>query len=637
MKKLFFIPNKHKTIPSWVILVTDMIIVLLSIGLVLILRVNFKKPAEFELNQILTIFGVILCVRLIFFLLFKIHTSLLRYTGTKDITRIFAVNLFGSIIICIGNLIFFYLINKTFLVPFSIIILEFIISTFIIIFYRLFTKIIYFEFINTPKEKKDVIIYGAGELGFTTKRSIYQDISNKYNVIGFVDDDPKKVGKKIDNLTIYSFKELKKLLETKSIAHVIIAIKNFPLSKSSKVTEMCLEYKTKVLVVPPVDRWINGQLSFKQIKKIKIEEFLERDPIKLDENVIRKDLLNKTILITGAAGSIGSEIVHQVMKYDFKNLILIDNAESPMFYLELSLDDFYQRKPFVMYMGDICDAQFMESIFTKHKPDVVYHAAAYKHVPIMEKNPLQAIKVNVHGTKILADLSIKYEIKKFIMISTDKAVNPTNIMGASKRIAEIYVQSLGKKYNTCKFITTRFGNVLGSNGSIIPILKKQIDEGGPITITHPEITRYFMTISEACELVLHAGAMSNGSEIYIFDMGNSIKILDLAKKMVLLSGLELGRDIQITFTGLRPGEKLHEELLNNNENTIVTKHKKIKIAKVIEYDFDTINEHINTLINMIYIDNDFAVVNQMKQIVPEFKSQNSVYEELDIEFQNHDN
>ncbi|MDD3280536.1 MAG: nucleoside-diphosphate sugar epimerase/dehydratase [Bacteroidales bacterium] len=629
MKKLFFIPNKHKTIPSWVILVTDMIIVLLSIGLVLILRVNFKKPAEFELNQILTIFGVILCVRLIFFLLFKIHTSLLRYTGTKDITRIFAVNLFGSIIICIGNLIFFYLINKTFLVPFSIIILEFIISTFIIIFYRLFTKIIYFEFINTPKEKKDVIIYGAGELGFTTKRSIYQDISNKYNVIGFVDDDPKKVGKKIDNLTIYSFKELKKLLETKSIAHVIIAIKNFPLSKSSKVTEMCLEYKTKVLVVPPVDRWINGQLSFKQIKKIKIEEFLERDPIKLDENVIRKDLLNKTILITGAAGSIGSEIVHQVMKYDFKNLILIDNAESPMFYLELSLDDFYQRKPFVMYMGDICDAQFMESIFAKHKPDVVYHAAAYKHVPIMEKNPLQAIKVNVHGTKILADLSIKYEIKKFIMISTDKAVNPTNIMGASKRIAEIYVQSLGKKYNTCKFITTRFGNVLGSNGSIIPILKKQIDEGGPITITHPEITRYFMTISEACELVLHAGAMSNGSEIYIFDMGNSIKILDLAKKMVLLSGLELGRDIQITFTGLRPGEKLHEELLNNNENTIVTKHKKIKIAKVIEYDFDTINEHINTLINMIYIDNDFAVVNQMKQIVPEFKSQNSIYMTLD--------
>lgn len=629
MKRLILIPNKHKTIPSWVILITDMIIVLLSIGLVMILRVNFKKPAEFDIHQILTIFGVILCIRFIFFLLFKIHASLLRYTGTKDITRIFAVNLFGSIIICIGNLFFFYLINKTFLVPFSIIILEFIISTFIIIFYRLFTKILYFEYINTPKEKKDVIIYGAGELGFTTKRSIYQDISNKYNVIGFIDDDPKKVGKKIDNLTIYSFKELKKLLETKSIAHVIIAIKNFPLSKSSKVTEMCLEYKTKVLVVPPVDRWINGQLSFKQIKKIKIEEFLEREPIKLDENVIRKDLLNKTILITGAAGSIGSEIVHQVMKYDFKNIILIDNAESPMFYLELSLIDYYQRKPFVMFIGDICDVQFMDNIFTKYKPDVVYHAAAYKHVPIMEKNPLQAIKVNVLGTKILSDLSIKYGVNKFIMISTDKAVNPTNIMGASKRIAEIYVQSLGKKYNTCKFITTRFGNVLGSNGSIIPILKKQIDEGGPITITHPEITRYFMTISEACELVLHAGAMSNGSEIYIFDMGNSIKILDLAKKMVLLSGLELGRDIQITFTGLRPGEKLHEELLNNNENTIVTKHKKIKIAKVIEYDFDTINERINKLINMIYIDNDFAVVNQMKQIVPEFKSQNSIYMTLD--------
>jgi len=444
-----------------------------------------------------------------------------------------------------------------------------------------------------------------------------------------VDDDPKKVGKKIDNLTIYSFKDLKKLLERKSIAHVIIAIKDLPLAKSSQITEMCLEYKTKVLVVPPVDRWINGQLSFKQIKKIKIEEFLEREPIHLDGHVVRKDLLNKTILITGAAGSIGSEIVHQVMKYDFKHLIMIDNAESPMFYLEMSLSDSYQRKSYESYIGDICDKTFMENIFQKYKPDVVYHAAAYKHVPLMEKNPMQAVKVNILGTKVLADLSVKYDVKKFIMISTDKAVNPTNVMGASKRIAEIYVQSFGEKYDKCKFITTRFGNVLGSNGSIVPILKKQIDEGGPITITHPEITRYFMTISEACELVLHAGAMSNGSEIYIFDMGSSIKILNLAKKMVLLSGLELGKDIQIVFTGLRPGEKLHEELLNNNENTIVTKHQKIKIAKVIKYDFDIIKTDIDKLIEMIYEENDFAIVKKMKKIIPEFKSQNSVYMTLD--------
>ena len=629
MKKLFPLSTKNNTAPSWVILFIDLIIVAFSIALVMILRMNFKVPATLKYSQMLVIFGVILGVRFILFLIFKTHASLLRYTGTKDISKIFVVNFLGSVIICLGNLFFYYFVNQSFLVPFSIIILEFIVSTFMIIFYRLFTKIIYFEFINTPKSKKDVIIYGAGELGFTTKRSIYQDISNKYNVIGFVDDDPKKIGKKIDNLTIYSFKDLKKLLETKSIAHVIIAIKDLPQSKSSDLTEMCLEYKTKVLLVPPVDRWINGQLSFKQIKKIKIEEFLEREPIRLDGNVIRKDLLNQIVLITGAAGSIGSEIVHQVMKYDFKQLILIDNAESPMFFLEMSLSDVFQRKPYITFIGDICDQTFMETIFKKYKPDVVYHAAAYKHVPLMENNPIQAVKVNVLGTKILADLSIKCGVNKFIMVSTDKAVNPTNVMGASKRIAEIYVQSLGKKYNSCKFITTRFGNVLGSNGSIIPILKKQIDEGGPITITHPEITRYFMTISEACELVLHAGAMSNGSEIYIFDMGNSIKILDLAKKMVLLSGLELGRDIQIVFTGLRPGEKLHEELLNNNENTIVTKHQKIKIAKVIEYDFDVINEHINKLIDMIYVDNDFAVVNQMKQIVPEFKSQNSVYMALD--------
>ncbi|HQB20700.1 MAG TPA: nucleoside-diphosphate sugar epimerase/dehydratase, partial [Bacteroidales bacterium] len=431
------------------------------------------------------------------------------------------------------------------------------------------------------------------------------------------------------NLCIYSFKDLAKLLETKSIAHVIIAIKDFPQSKSNQITEMCLEYKTKVLVVPPVDRWINGQLSFKQIKKIKIEDFLEREPIKLDSTIIRKDLLNKTILITGAAGSIGSEIVLQIMKYDFKQIILIDNAESPMFFLELSLSDSYQRKNYISYIGDICDKAFMENIFAKYKPDIVYHAAAYKHVPIMEKNPIQSVKINVLGTKTIADLSVKYSVNKFIMVSTDKAVNPTNVMGVTKRIAEIYVQSLGKKYQNCKFITTRFGNVLGSNGSIIPILKKQIEEGGPITITHPEVTRYFMTIGEACQLVLHAGAMSNGSEIYIFDMGKSIKILDLAKKMVLLSGLELGRDIQIVFTGLRPGEKLYEELLNNNENTIITKHKKIKIAKVIEYDFDVINEHINRLIDMLYTENDFAVVKQMKLIVPEFKSQNSIYMTLD--------
>lgn len=630
MKRGFFLSPKNNTAPSWFILIVDLLIVLFSISLVMVLRMNFKVPAFFELSQIISIFEIIVGIRIVLFLIFRIHISLLRYTGSKDISRIFLVNLLGSAIMCIANVIAYYFVNKSFLIPFSIVILEFIVTTFIMIFYRLFTKIIYFEYINVPKGKQDVVIYGAGELGFTTKRSIYQDISNKYNVIGFIDDDPQKIGKKIDNLIIYSYKELKKLLESRSIAHVIIAIKDFPQGKSRKLTEMCLEYSTKVLLVPPVDRWINGQLSFKQIKKIKIEEFLEREPIKLDSNIIRKDLLNKVVVITGAAGSIGSEIVNQIMKFDFKQLILIDNAESPMFFLELSLSDISSRKPYLACMGDICDKEFMKNIFAKYKPDVIYHAAAYKHVPLMEKNPLQSVKVNVLGTKILADLSIEYNVHKFIMVSTDKAVNPTNVMGASKRIAEVYVQSLGKKYNnSCKFITTRFGNVLGSNGSIIPILRKQIENGGPITITHPEVTRYFMTISEACELVLHAGAMSRGSEIYIFDMGKSIKILDLAKKMVLLSGLELGRDIQIVFTGLRPGEKLYEELLNNNENTITTKHQKIKIAKVIEYDFDVVNKEIEKLITLMSSDNDFDLVAQMKKIVPEFKSQNSIYVTLD--------
>ena len=630
MKKFLF--DKilfNKTLPNGVILFIDLFIVCFATFMAVLFRINFKNPAKFYDTDLVIIYGVILGIRCISYLVFRAHTRLLRYTGTRDILQFFWINLLGSVLFVLMNGVFFFF-NKKFVVPFSIVLLEFIISTFIIIFYRLFIRSIYSEHSILARKTYNVLIFGAGFSGVTTKRSISRESNGKYKVVGFVDEDPQKIGKRIDGLTIYGSEELPHVINEKEVNFVIIAINAISNEKRNQITDTCLKYDAKTLRVPPMEKWINGELSFKQIKKIQIEELLERDPIKINDNKIQKDLLDKTILITGAAGSIGSEIVRQLMKYDFKQMILVDNSESPMYYLELELSELKSNaKRYESYLVDICDEHLMEEIFKKHQPNIVYHAAAYKHVPLMEKNPVQAVKINVRGSKILADLSIRYSVSKFIMVSTDKAVNPTNVMGASKRIAEIYVQSLGKQESQCKFITTRFGNVLGSNGSIIPLFKQQIEKGGPITITHPEVTRYFMTIPEACDLVLHAGVMGTGGEIYIFDMGESVKILDLAKKMISLSGLVLGKDIQIVFTKLRPGEKLHEELLAAKENTLETKNKKIKIAKVREYNFNEILLQIEELIALTDCNNNMELVKQMKNIVPEFKSQNSIFETLD--------
>jgi FlaA1/EpsC-like NDP-sugar epimerase len=616
-----------KTISRWVIFLSDMLIVSFATSMAILFRTNFKNPAIFYSNEIILIFSTVLTVKALLFLFFKTHASLLRYTGTKDILHLFWINLVGSLILTLFNGIT-YVINVSFIVPFSIVLLEFVISTFIIIFYRLFIKSMYAEYTVHTKGAAPVLLYGAGYLGLTTKRSIRRNNNSEYKVVGFIDDDPNKIGKKIDGLPIYSFDELPHILKFLHIAHVIIAIDRLLVERRNAITNICLEHNVKILTIPPVDKWIHGELSAKQIKEIKIEDLLGREPIKLNDEALQRELLDKTLLVTGAAGSIGGEIVRQLMKYDFKQMILVDNAESPLYFLELDLAEMKTNKHYKICIGDICDLPFMQTLFDTYQPDMVYHAAAYKHVPLMEKNPEQAIKVNIVGTKILADLSVAYQTTKFIMISTDKAVNPTSVMGASKRIAEIYVQSLGKKEPHCKFITTRFGNVLGSNGSIIPILKRQIEKGMPITITHPEVTRYFMTISEACDLVLHAGAMGNGGEIYIFDMGESMKIIDLAKKMISLSGLELDKDIQIIFTGLRPGEKLFEELLANDENTIPTEHQKIKIANVRNYDLELIEYQIAELISLLKEKDTMALVGFMKHIVPEFQSQNSIYVSL---------
>ena len=633
MKRFFF--DKvfiNKTMPNWVVLLFDLSIVAFATLLAVLFRINFKTTIKFYDTELIIIFGSILIVRCILYIIFRPYTRLLRYTGTNDVILFFWLNLFGSVILALLNILSYFIFTKNYIVPFSIVLLEFIISTFFIIFYRLFIRSIYSEYSTTARRTYNVLIYGAGFFGVTTERSISREANGKYKVVGFVDEDPQKIGKRIGGLNIYGNEELPSVIEEKEVNFVIIAINDISTEKRNLITDICLKYNTKTLIVPPMERWINGELSFKQIKKIKIEELLEREPIKINDSKIQKDLLNKTILVTGAAGSIGSEIVRQLMKYDFKQMILVDNSESPMYYLELELSEQKSdAKRYESYLADICDANLMEEIFKRHQPDIVYHAAAYKHVPLMERNPMQAVKVNVRGTKILADLSLQYGSSKFIMVSTDKAVNPTNVMGASKRVAEIYVQSLGKQQPQCKFVTTRFGNVLGSNGSIIPLFKQQIERGGPITITHPEVTRYFMTIPEACDLVLHAGTMGNGGEIYIFDMGESVKILDLAKKMISLSGLVLGKDIQIVFTKLRPGEKLYEELLTIKENTVETKNKKIKIAKVREYDFEEIHNQIDELIVLTDSNDNMKLVKEMKNIVPEFKSQNSIYTTLDEE------
>ena len=608
----------------WIFLI-DLLCVFFAGLLAMWLRSDFTglQPALFVPTDYLVVPLVIVVVRILFFFVFKTYKTIVRYTNTKDVFRILFANLAGSATFVVINLIS-YAITEKFVVPHSVVVMEFFISTMAMVFYRLTFKMLYLETVNPAKNKRDIVIVGAGAAGLTTKRALDQDAQSKYNVLAFFDSDPAKVGKKIEDVEVFDYDLLGDYLSKHNINFIIIAIQNLPAGKKNEITEIGLQYGTKVLVVPPVVKWINGELSFKQIKKVKIEDLLERGQIVLDANLIEKDLCGKTILITGAAGSIGSEIVRQVMKFAYKRLILIDNAETPVFFLCNECYAANGLKDIDIEIVNIRDVVKMEEIIARERPSIIYHAAAYKHVPMMEENVGAAVKTNVEGTRRLADLAVKYGVQKFVMVSTDKAVNPTNVMGASKRIAEIYVQSLNFQQDTTRFITTRFGNVLGTNGSVIPIFRRQIAEGGPVTVTHPDITRYFMTIPEACQLVINAGAMGQGGEIFIFDMGKPIRIYDLAVKMIKLSGLTLGKDIQIAFTGLRPGEKLYEELLANKENTIETPNPKIMIAKVRTYQYDEVVKEIDSLIAMKN-DDSFAIVRKMKEIVPEYVSKNSQF------------
>lgn len=617
----------NRTAPRWVVLIIDMVLCTFSVYLSYDLRFNFSIP-ETEVKMMPLAFGSLLTVRLISFLISRTYTGIIRYTSYKDSQRIFITLAGGTLLLFVINLIAFRIAGK-YVAPYSILMIDFLISMLAMSAMRVIVKSAYMEWTHKTDNRTDVLIMGAGEEGLVVKHAIEQDAGINFRVLGFVDENPKLRKRKLEGKPVFHVdSDLEDLLRANQISSLIIADKEVNTKRINELIEICVKFNTKVQRAPSAGNWANGKLSFAQIQEVNIEDLLERDPINLDVKEIRNQLQGKLVLITGAAGSIGSEIARQVILYNPSKVVLLDIAESPLYELELFITENNPNAVCESVIADIRNADRMKRVFDYFRPDVVFHAAAYKHVPVMEVNPSEAILTNVKGTKILADLSVQYGVEKFVMISTDKAVNPTNVMGASKRIAEIYIQSLNKISDT-QFITTRFGNVLGSTGSVIPRFKKQIEKGLPVTVTDENITRFFMTIPEACQLVLEACKMGHGGEIFIFDMGKPVKIAELARKMIRLSGLEPDKDIRIVYTGLRPGEKLYEELLNKQEDTLATHHSKILIAKVREYHFEEISREIDELTELFKTQDNIALVSKMKAIVPEYISNNSEFEKLD--------
>ena len=620
--------------PRGIIFAIDLLLCLVALFIAYLIRFDFVDIDDYTINRewgVLKIaLPIYILVRAVSFILGKTYAGIIRYTSTQDAKRIFMVITLGSLTLLVLALLKYYYYDHKFLLPLSIIFVDYLASIFLLITSRMLVKLLYVETQKSRGATKNVIIYGAGEMGLITKRTLERDTNILYNVIGFVDENPKLKGKLLERTPIKSKKSIAKWAEKNKIDYVIIAIKNPNPKDVRELIDICLGLNIEVLTVPPIEDWINGQFTSKQIKKVRIEDLLGREEIELNTKNIEQELNGKVVLITGAAGSIGSEMARQILNFEPKEVVLLDQAESPIYNLDIELKNARPDIKKTVVIADVSNESRMKNVFKTFQPQIVFHAAAYKHVPLMEDNPSEAVKVNVNGSKVLANLSNDFKVEKFVMISTDKAVNPTNVMGASKRIAEIYIQALNKHSKT-KYITTRFGNVLGSNGSVIPLFKKQIEKGGPLTVTHKDVTRYFMTIPEACQLVLEAGSMGAGGEIFVFDMGESVKIIDLARKMIKLSGLEEGKDIEIKITGLRPGEKLYEELLNQEEATLPTHHKKIMVGKVKEYDYYKVKAQIKTLVKLYDAQDNFAIVRQMKAIVPEFVSNNSVFGKLDKE------
>ena len=554
--------------------------------------------------------------------LLKSYNTMFRYININDILKLLTGIILSSLI--------FFIYAHNFEKNFEINhLLLFFFSFSFLVFYRIVIKILFSRINKTTEHVNNIMIFSAGNSGIITKRAFYN--SSEFKILGFVDDDKFKTGKILDGVTVFKLGvKLNKFIVDNDISKVIISTEKISVNRQNTLFDYFQNLNIQILKLPPVKSWINGIPNISNLKEIKIQDLLSRGVIKID-NKKNKLLYNgKSILVTGAAGSIGSEIIRQMIKFKPAKIILLDNSETPMFNIKEELDLISHKIKVIYYIDSVSDEKAISKIFSLHKIDIVFHAAAYKHVNMMEANPRTAIINNVYGTKLIIDFSIKYNVKKFVLISSDKAVNPTNVMGASKRICELYLASkISNLKNSTKFITTRFGNVLGSNGSVVPIFEKQIENGGPITITHPDIVRYFMTIPEASQLVLEAGSMANGGEIFIFDMGDPVKILDLATNMVIQKGLKVGIDINIEFTGLRPGEKLFEELLLDSENLLKTYNDLIYISKKEVVDKE-LSHLIDDLIDLAFNSFDhFKVVGLMKKIVPEYISNHSEFQILD--------
>ena len=619
-------------LPRWMVVIFDTILSALSLFFVYIILLG--TPIKFHEILSLPIQALIaLTVTVVYFIVFKTYSGIIRHSTFTDILKLVISSFSTGITLVAINLVY-SIQNDGKLFITTGILLYMLISFTVLLLFRLVVKESYQLLKNTAGDSviKRVLIYGIDDHSLNVGKSIIADNSLGFNLIGFINDKFQSKGGKISGKPIITLQNnFENIIEDYKIDAIIIAENSYSIKQKNSIVELCLANNVEVFNVPSLEQLDTSEKIKLQIKPIQIEDLLERESIAINDQLIKLDIEEKTVLVTGGAGSIGGEIISQISKFNPKLLIVLDQAETALHELELHLKEQNPNIIFEFELASINNNERLVSIFSKYSIDIVYHAAAYKHVPMIERNPREAVFVNVQGTINLATLSIKHEVDKFVMISTDKAVNPTNVMGASKRAAEIYVQSIQNEPNVrTKFITTRFGNVMGSNGSVIPFFRKQIAKGGPVTVTHKDIIRYFMTIPEACQLVLQAGTMGHGGEIYVFDMGEQVKILDLAEKMIRLSGFEPYTDIDIQFIGLRPGEKLYEELLNDTSKSLPTHHSKIMITEVPLTKYTEVKSKINEIILSAYQDDDSAVVFLLKDLIPEYKSKNSIFEELDI-------
>ena len=618
---------RMKHAPRLVVLAIDLMVCAVAVVVAYALRFDFQILDAYYGHHIPWVLAIVLSARLLTFLLFRTYRGLVRYTSSADAIRILGATTVGSILIYMASLL--VRDSEVLEIPRSIILLEYIVTNFGLIGSRMIFKAIHAYTVRTVSQEP-VMILGNEQSALQVKRTLDRDLGAGVSILGIVEPGVQHRGAKIEGIPIFPLHRLDHVLRDNQVGKLILTNDRMNEAERDRILDICLRRKVKVLSAPNVAKWLQGDITFDRVKQIDINDLLSRPPIVLNSEGIQEYLTGKTVLVTGAAGSIGSEIVRQISKFRPKLVVLFDQAETPLYDIDLELREALGFVDFHLVIGSMTDPVRMRETFEDYRPEVVFHAAAYKHVPMMEDNPYEAISNNVAGTKILTDLSVEFKVRRFVMVSTDKAVNPTNVMGASKRLCEIYVQAHAANGAT-RFITTRFGNVLGSNGSVVQRFKRQIENGGPVTITHPEIRRYFMTIPEACQLVLQAGTMGEGGEIYVFDMGKAEKIVDLAEKMIMLSGYVPNQDIRIVYVGLRPGEKLYEELLANEENTLPTHHPKILRAKVRDYEPGYVAEKIDELLGLLNEADDFAIVAKMKEIVPEFQSRNSRFEVLDHE------